>query len=68
MQKLILDIEGLTDSGGERKLCRRICRLDGIKGVSARSSDGKLIAYYDEKNTDMKALLDSVTECGFNVI
>lgn len=68
MQRLVLNIEGMNGNSCERKLCKRVCRLNGIKGVSAKADEGTLVTYYDEKSTDIKALLDSVTECGFTVI
>lgn len=68
MDSIILNVEGMNCSNCERRVCKKLIGVKGIRAVRADSKAGTVQAVYDEKIAGMKEMMDSITEIGYFVV
>lgn len=61
-------IEGMTCTGCEQTIQRRVGQLGGIKSVTATFSDGTAIIEYFPETVDTLKIRDAITESGYKAI
>lgn len=62
-----VNIEGMTCTGCEQTIQRRVGKLEGIKSIKATFTDGKAIIEYFPENVDTLKIKEAITGSGYIV-
>lgn len=67
MQTITFNVEGLSCSHCEHRICKSLLKENGVKGCSASSKSGKVLVKFDQNATDTQKLKELITQTGYTV-
>ncbi|AZV38419.1 copper chaperone [Komagataeibacter xylinus] len=66
MEKLTLNIQGMTCDGCAAKVQRALEGVDGVSMVEVSLEQGKAFVTYDTRSTNLEELYAAVDDAGFD--
>jgi copper chaperone len=67
MERLILQVTGMTCGGCENAVTRALSRLEGVSNVSASHAQNQVTVQYDAAKVDRAKIADAITKAGYQV-
>jgi copper chaperone len=67
MERLILNVTGMTCGGCENAVKRAVSRIDGVGDVSASHTENRVVVDYDAAKADRARIADAITRAGYTV-
>jgi copper chaperone len=67
MERLILQVTGMTCGGCENAVTRALSRLEGVSNVSASHAQNQVTVQYDAAKVDRAKIADAITRAGYQV-
>ncbi len=66
--EIILEVEGMTCTGCEGLIQRRVAEIPGVESVKADHLSHEAVIVYDKSVTDVQALAKTIEEAGYKVV
>lgn len=63
-----LNVEGMSCSGCEGKIEKKLKALNGVQQVTASYNTGKVDISYDDKKVNLKQIKKTITELDYNIV
>ena len=67
MERLILQVTGMTCGGCENAVTRALSRLEGVSNVSASHAQNQVTVQYDAAKVDRAKIADAINKAGYQV-
>jgi len=64
-KEIVLEVMGMTCPSCVRHVNSALTDLDGVGKVEVRLRDGKVVVQYDPERVQVSALLDALSEAGY---
>lgn len=68
MERIVLQVSGMTCTGCEERIGTVLRRVDGVRGVIADHVRGRVESRIDPDVTDRRALAERIETAGFQVV
>lgn len=68
MQKLVLQVAGMSCGGCVAGVTRAVEALDGVHGVTVDLSSGRVEVEYDGALPSREEVIDAIADAGFEVV
>lgn len=65
-KEVVLDVMGMTCPSCVRHVNSALAELDGVGKVEVRLRDGKVVIQYDPERVQVGALIDALSEAGYD--
>jgi copper chaperone len=67
-ESALLKVTGMKCGGCEGNVTTKLKSLDGVKSVMASSKNQEVKVEFDEKQTNLKAIAQAITDVGYTVV
>ena len=67
MERLILNVTGMTCGGCENAVKRAVLRIDGVDNVTASHRDHRVVVDYDGARVNRGHIADAISRAGYIV-
>jgi copper chaperone len=67
MERLTLNVTGMTCGGCENAIKRALMRVDGVATVTASHSDNRVVVEYDGARINPGDITDAISRAGYSV-
>jgi copper ion binding protein len=68
MERLILNVTGMTCGGCENAVKRAVSRIEGVSTVTASHGDNRVVVDYDAARTTHTQIASAITGAGYQVV